>query len=424
MRRGDFLKGSLALAVLGWDGCATAGTPGETLPPWEEGNLDLHFIYTGCGENIFYRLPDGTAVLNDVGEAYRPKCLDVCPLLPSPDRLGGDWVTRYLKRIYPEKVIDYAIFSHWHEDHVGHAHFGDRPKTPNDDFRYRVAPDGTRVCGFTCVAQEFGIRRLYDHQFPLRGTYNSHGTAMRCVDDWLKTSRAKDVVHEPFVVGALDQIRLQRHPERYAGIFSVRNIAANGVVWDGANGTLDLAGEHVRVTGAKTVEQNVLSAMFLIRYGKFSYFASGDMEHMKFRRADGSSVDFEETLGKLVGPVTVCKAGHHGCRSSNGRKFVDLVRADAYVACMWDSEQMHPDGLERMHSVRSAASDRRPLLLPQLLMPRQKKWFSDHGIVLPYPDAVHVVVRVSPGGENYRVYLLDARDEQMRVVAKFSRIAG
>ena len=34
---------------------------GGTLPPWKPGELELHFIYTGCGENCFYRLPDGTA---------------------------------------------------------------------------------------------------------------------------------------------------------------------------------------------------------------------------------------------------------------------------------------------------------------------------------------------------------------------------
>ncbi len=28
-------------------------------------------------------------------------------------------MARYIHRVYPEKAIDYAIFSHWHWDHVG-----------------------------------------------------------------------------------------------------------------------------------------------------------------------------------------------------------------------------------------------------------------------------------------------------------------
>lgn len=34
---------------------------------------------------------------------------------------------------------------------------------------------------------------------------------------------------------------------------------------------------------------------------------------------------------------------------------------------------------------------------------------------------VHVVVKVLPGGDDYRIYLLDARDESMRVLARLDR---
>ena len=123
--RRTFVKGMAAAGVagaFGITGRAKAGV-GDTYPGWNPGDLDLHFIYTCCGENMFYRLPDGTSILNDTGDFYRPKDLEHVPLLPFPERLGGEWVSRYVQRVYPEKTIDYLVLSHWHRDHVGHAKY-------------------------------------------------------------------------------------------------------------------------------------------------------------------------------------------------------------------------------------------------------------------------------------------------------------
>lgn len=135
--RRKFLEMILASAAsTGFTGCASWSEIGASYPGWKPGELDLHFIYTGCGENIFYRLPDGTAILNDTGDFYRPRDLAQVPLLPSRNRLGGDWVARYLKRVYSEKTIDYAIFSHWHSDHIGHSKWDGDGMSDGD--RYRI----------------------------------------------------------------------------------------------------------------------------------------------------------------------------------------------------------------------------------------------------------------------------------------------
>ena len=103
LNRRDFLKNATAFGALAATGIVKGESPevGKPYPGWKPGEMDLHFVYTGCGENIFYRLPDGTAILNDTGDFYRPRDLDQVPLLPSPDRLGGEWMTRYLHRVYP-----------------------------------------------------------------------------------------------------------------------------------------------------------------------------------------------------------------------------------------------------------------------------------------------------------------------------------
>lgn len=424
--RRTFVGGGAALlAVLGWEGCVSFPKGNKTLSEWRPGLLDLHFIYTGCGENMFYRLPDGTSVLNDVGDFYRPRELESgVVLLPSADRLGGDWVCRYLHRVYPEKEIDYAVFSHWHSDHLGHARWdGDgRPDgEPNGAFRYRTTADGRRLNGFLCVAEDYRIRRCFDHQYPHRGAYGTQDSSLALFEDWLRGLGNEGPSVEPFRVGALDQIRLLRDPAAYGGLFSVRNVTANGVAWDGRNGVVDFAAEHIGVTGKGSIDQNTLSATFLIRYGRFSYFASGDLQQFPFRRKDGTTVGYDGYVGERIGPVTVCKMGHHGCTNAMGEAFVRAVRADAYVSCMWSPGQAHPEVLTRLKGQPSCLEGRNPLVLPQLLAPLQRAWFLENRGALPFAEAVHIVVRVAPGGGSYKIFLLDAHDEDMRIVAEFER---
>ena len=421
LARRDFLGGLSAatLAALGWGGCVRFRNGDERLADWRPGFLDLHFIYTGCGENMFFRLPDGTAILNDCGEFYRPKSLPLVPLLPSAERLGGEWVSRYIQRVYPEREIDYALFSHWHSDHVGHAEFSAQ-ETPDAAYRFRTLPDGRRVNGFLCVAEDFRIRRLMDHQYPAHGKYGTHEACMGLIEKWAETERKNGLVVEPFRVGALNQIRMVRTPERFADSFSIRNVCANGVLWDGGAGAIDLAAEHVRATGENYIDQNVLSAAFVIRYGRFSYFSTGDVQTQKFVRASGEKVDYETLIGERVGPVTVCKMGHHDCSNAMGEGLVRHVCADAYVGCMWCPAQAHPTALDRL-AATPAHTGRKALILPQLITAHHRSWFEQTGMPLPHSGAVHVVVRVAPGGESYRVFLLDARDEGLRIVAEFER---
>ena len=80
---------------------------GKALAPWREGELDLHFVYTGRGENMFYRFPDGTTMVNDTGDFYRPKEVKNIPWHPSRDLLGGE-------RIAPT-VAEVADGWQWYE---------------------------------------------------------------------------------------------------------------------------------------------------------------------------------------------------------------------------------------------------------------------------------------------------------------------
>lgn len=419
--RRTFIKSCAAASfagAFGITGRAEAGA-GDIYPGWKPGELDLHFVYTGCGENMFYRLPDGTAILNDTGDFYRPRDLANVPLLPSPERLGGEWMSRYVQRVYQEKVIDYLMFSHWHGDHIGHSTF-DRKETPGASFRYKTLADGTRINGFLCVAQNFGFKRYFDHQYPNKGMYGGNDSCIKLVSDWLAVQKGKGLVCEPFKVGALNQIALQRDPGKYPN-FSIRNICANGRLWDGKDGERDLVGEYVAQTGAKRIAENTLSLGFVMQYGKFRFWSGGDTQNIpKSKKSPGLA--YEDMVGERVGPVTLCKMNHHGCSNAMSEAFVRAVRAQAYVSCIWCPGQVVEQTLSRMAS-REIHAGFDPLILPNLMPKCQAERYQGRDFMknIATKGPAHVVVKVLPGGDAYRVYLLEAHDESMRILDRFDR---
>ena len=428
--RKDFLASSLATgasAMLG--GCRMFRNPevGKPYTGWHEGEMDLHFIYTGCGENTFFRLPDGTTVLCDAGDFYRPQATFVVPLLPSHDLLGGEWVARYMRYVcgdlspFREKAVDYAVFTHWHSDHIGHAVF-DGTDGPGAAWRYRKTDDGRKINGFLCVAEQFRFRRYLGHQYPASNAHNSADSSIKLLVPWVDGQKSKgELDAESFKPGALDQIALVRNPRKYRADFHVRNICANGVLWDGAHGLRDYVAEHVAATGKDYVSQNSLSLGYVIEYGKFRFFTGGDVQG-PLKGPGGKTVDYEGLVGERVGPLSVCKMNHHGCNNAMRDGFVNAVKAQTYIGCMWCPVQAFPDALDRMW--RAGAHDGgRPLLLPQLVGSLQKDGEEKFGYKVPPKGVYHVIVKVFPGGERYRTYLVDPRDEDFRVLAAYDRLA-
>ena len=79
MNRRNFIKTAALAPLFGAVG-ASASTPtaassgqawsdknhplaGKKLPPWKPGEFQVHFIYTGVAESLFWILPDGTTML-------------------------------------------------------------------------------------------------------------------------------------------------------------------------------------------------------------------------------------------------------------------------------------------------------------------------------------------------------------------------
>ena len=105
---------------------------GKALPPWRPGEFQVHFIYTGVAESMFWIMPDGTTMLLDCGDhAAYVRGKKALWLLPSGSRHAGEWIARYVVRVNPSKTdVDYMMVSHHHADHAGRE--GTRGDTPRE----------------------------------------------------------------------------------------------------------------------------------------------------------------------------------------------------------------------------------------------------------------------------------------------------
>ncbi len=371
--RREFLVDSLAAAAAGAvGGCATCGNAvGCTYPGWKPGELDIHFIHTGTSENTFMIFPDGTTMLLDCGHVKKrkPGYAEALPPMPSGERRAGEWVGRYIKRLIPQREIDYLMVSHWHSDHFA---------------------------GITDVAESFRFLNYYDHQYPNVGKYRHD------VDDadfdvfqkWLEPAVKAGMKREPFKVGAKNQICLQHDPTGYyRRVFEIRNLAANGVMWD--------------------VNENPLSAAIRIRYGDFTYFTGGDLEG-DFVGADGKKFSYEERVGDVVGPVCVCKTNHHAFFPSMRDAFVKSVRPQLFLSSAWSPNQQNVVTLTRMLSRENYEGER--FVAYGAIPDFRVRQFEKLGLTRYLTPPGHAVVKVVPGGFAFKLYTLSAEDESMRIV--------
>src|ERR1700754_2675229 len=99
----------------------------DTLPPWSKGYLYIHPISTGRGNAAYIVMPDGTTLLIDAGETDKEFIKEVAPLVPFPprpnaDHAAGYWIADYIRECAPRDrpvVLDYALITHFHTDHMG-----------------------------------------------------------------------------------------------------------------------------------------------------------------------------------------------------------------------------------------------------------------------------------------------------------------
>lgn len=387
---------------------AVAPVVGQPLPAWERGMLDIHQINAGKGDAAFFIFPDGTTFLLDAGAVVRarPPQYD-SPQRPDATLRPGQWIARAIRRAHPEGergALDYAALTHFHDDHMGSV----TDQSP-------VAPAGTyKLTGITDVAEAVPIRTMIDRGWPdysfpapLR---SSSMFNYRAFLEW--QSRQRGLRVERFQPGRAGQFRLLRDAASYPG-FEFRNIAANGQVWTGE-------GEDVRqrYPDGELPGENDCSLAFRISYGAFAYFNGGDMAGVRPAAAPSWS-EIESAVAWVTGPVDVHALNHHGFADSANAFFLSVLQPRIHILSVYAASHPGPDVMRRLLSEQVYPGPRDIFMTNGMWegrSPHMVKLFGEAEtawLVERIGEAAsvqgHVVVRVAPGGDTYRVIVLDDR---------------
>jgi beta-lactamase superfamily II metal-dependent hydrolase len=427
MNRRDFLRASGGLAAMG------AGLPGTALPsasveieradrgagadpeaetmltPWTEGGLDIHHIHTGRGNSTLVIAPDGTSLLIDAGASGTTGAA-MNAARPDESRRPGEWIARYAARqlaaVREAAGVDYALLTHLHGDHAGDV-------TANSP-----APDagGYQPTGISDVARTLKIGKLIDRGFP-NYDFPAKQTDLAALNyiAFARSMSQRGTAVERGKAGALRQIGLKYAPERYPE-YQARVVAGDGEVWTGRDETsAPLFPPQAGLKAEQLANENSCSIALRLSYGKFSYFTGGDL-NCDTNYGRDMWRDVETAAARAVGPVSVSTCNHHGYFDATGEGLVRALQPKVWVIQSWHASHPAISVLANLYStvLYPAARDVFCLgLHPAAALACGR--FSDHF----KSSQGHLVVRVTPGGESFRVLVVEDGDESGRVKAEF-----
>lgn len=384
--------------------------------------MDIHHISTGRGNAAFFVFPDGTTLLVDAGEISdthaRTRSERNSRLRPDTSRTAAEWIVDYIRQFYPgpgAPRLDYALLTHFHDDHFGEW---DSTRTPSASAAYvrtgittvgDMLPIGTlidRGWHFPVdLYSETWQKRLASDNYHIIQTLNNYKAFIRY------QQRQNGLRHDTLRPGVIAQIRLLRHPEYYPD-WDIRNLAANGRIWTGYG-----EGDYFSLFPSGNYPgENPLSTCLKLQYGRFGYFTGGDISGMNdMGEADFNSV--ESQLAPVVGPVDVASLNHHGNRDSHSPYFVRTLRPRVWIQQCWSSDHPGEEVLRRLTSERLYPGPRD--LFTTDMLPANELVIGDR-ILKNYRNLHgHVVVRVAPGGDSYTIYVLDDFSPRREVMAVF-----
>ena len=413
--RRSFVGGAFGFAAL--VGRAVSSAPQnearQTLPKWQPGEFQIHFIHTGVGESQFLIFPDGTTMLLDCpGNPAVNLGRAGVPILPSAKLHAGEWVAKYVQRVNPNKTdVDYLALSHFHQDHGGGVSYHKGVTKWKGGEYYRS--------GFALAAEQLKFRKAIDRTGPtfddFMKDFSAPGATMKNMEQLYRHLMDRDgLVLEKFRLGATDQVVPLR-----GGCegFSVLNILGNGMVAKPDGGTVDLFNGNYDNLKKMQGFENPLSVGYVFRYGAFSYGTFGDFNA---RASDGKLV--EKKTAPYMPHVTVAKMNHHGCPGSHPKVWVDALAPKVWVGAIWHQGHADPYTFEKLGGSQLAATEADLPLLCPTVYPSERRiaailqkalWLAR---VVPASFAGgHVVVTVPPGGKMFTVRYVDAGDTKMSV---------
>lgn len=379
------------------------------LPVWTEGIMDIHNINTGCGNAVFCIFPDGTTMLIDAGHIDSNSERRV-PSVPDDTRTPGYWIAQYIKAHFPEgrtPQIDYALLTHFDKDHIGGVM---KRRSANADYF---------LTGISEVAEEIPVLKIIDRGYPDYAILPP--TNKEQYKNYLKFTAYQKTLNpnimEGFVVGSNTQFILKYDIDNtYGSKFEVRNMIANGVMWSGeGTGTRNLFPKNINsLSSPDKPGENPLSCGVRITYGNFDYFNGGDLSgYPKPGRPNWH--DLETPLAPVLGKVEVANVNHHGYNDATNDTWLKTVSPQVMI--IQASDALHPNHstLYRMTSTYLYA----PADIFATNMHSAAQIVIGDLVNQMKSTQGHIVVRISKGGSDYMIYVLDDSAESYSVKQTF-----
>lgn len=387
----------------------------QVLPTWKKGFLDIHHINTGSGNSTFVIFPDGTTLLIDAGDTQRNQnaknTLKTAPQFPADSVTAAECITLYIKKLLPAiQHLDYALITHFHGDHFGTISLNSKTSTKGN---YKLS-------GITEVDEYLPITNLFDRNYPrydfpldiLKNNYDS--TSFK---NYLQFIRSESEVRKLKVASIIPGSSIQLVPvldQKLFPEFKIRNLAANGKVWSGkGESSVSIVPNHIE---KKDFNENPLSIALKITYGDFDYFTGGDLTGLQGFGLP-TWFDMETPLSKVVGKVEALSLNHHGVRDATNEAFLKATDPQVIVQQSWSSNHPGEEVLHRIISPFLSRSKRdifATYVHPETIV-TYGRWLADNYKAIEG----HIAIRVSPGGKEFFVHVIDDRTIDLKIKQTF-----
>ena len=225
-----------------------------------------------------------------------------------------------------------------------------------------------------------------------------------------------------FKAGANDQIVQKYNPAKYPTA-KVQNVAVNGEIWTGSGTTTkktfpelsEISYENSKnITSSDNCPpENITSCVMKVSYGNFDFFAGGDLQYNG--RSSHAWKDAELPCAKAVGQVELLKANHHGVTNTNQVDALKALNPQTIVVNSWVDCHPRTDILNSMETTLPACD----MFITNFWQGDRPSGVDDRvtaeeaARVKGYDG--HIVVRVTDGGNKYRVVTITDSDGAMTV---------
>lgn len=341
---------------------------------------------------------------------------------PNNDKKPYEWICWYIHKHSPQKEkteIDYALTTHFHDDHFGSWYPG-APFSRSGKFV---------LSGITGVGDIIPVKVLVDRASPsFLFPYDFGKTEKakyiepsfdKTFENYLAFIREKSqsgLTLDSFRAGSRTQF-VQKNRKQARNDFFVQNIKSNGFIWTGQDSAVNNHFPQWDPSKSSTwPDENSMSLAFCINYGPFKYYTGGDNAG-NLITGDNPLKDVETAIAKAVGEVDIATMNHHGNRDAINEYFVSRLKPRVWIGQSWSADHPGHEVLIRMTN-KNIYPGERDLFATNMLE-------ANRLVIGPLIDRSyksqqgHIVVRVMPGGTSYYIIILDDSSPEMPVKSVF-----